>query len=195
MSQPCGAVTGAFDDGLRAVTGRASGRRLGRPTGSMCSTRSFTFRRREPNVRRTHRKRNKARSLRPLTEAIADTDQEKFRLFMIQEEIASDRGNHEWAAVMRDEQRRLLGSEHPLAPQLGPGLDLDQMVATLTDIGDTVATLRAGIAQDAGTSASSEYGSSLAAVECQVAHLRAECARVAAMSAVAAAQAAAETEV
>lgn len=146
-------------------------------------------------MRRPHRRRKEVRSLRPLTEAIADTDQQKLHQFKIQEIVASHHGNYDWAAVMRDERLRLLGSEHRQAPKLGPGLDLDQLVATLTDIENTVATLRAGTAQDAATSASSGYGSSLADVEHQVAHLRAECARVAAMSAAAAAQAAAETEV
>lgn len=151
--------------------------------------------RKEPDVRRSHRRGKEVRGLRPLSEAIADTDQEKLRLLKVQEQVASHHSNYEWAAVLRDEQLRLLGSEHPQAPQLGPGLNLDQVVDTLTDIENTLATLRAGTPQDAARSAGPGHGFSMADVEQKIALLRAESSRVAAMSAAAAAEAAAETEV
>lgn len=139
-------------------------------------------------MRRRRRNSRENRTLRPLLEIVAETDQERLHLMRAQEQVASEQSNYEWAAVMRDEQRGLLGPDDPQAPQLGPGLNLNRLIAALTSIEQTVASLRAETDGPTGTPAT--YSLSLVDVERQVAQLRAEVARVATMSSAAAAQAA-----
>lgn len=146
-------------------------------------------------MRRHRDSGRKHRELRPLLEIVAETDDERLELLRVQEQVASFHSNYEWAARMRDEQRRLLAPDEPGAPEFGPGLDLDGLVAALTDIENAVNTLRVTSAQPADKSATPLNDQSLTEVEHQVAQLRDEIARVASMSATAAAQAAKDIEV
>ena len=84
---------------------------------------------------------------------VSPADQELIYEARREQEAAMDRGNFEWASVMRDKQRVLLGDEHRAAPDLGPGLDLQALTIGLRDIEERVAALRAEVERVAAMSA------------------------------------------
>lgn len=85
--------------------------------------------------------------------SVSEAEQELVYAARREQDLAIDRENFEWAAVMRDRQRVLLGSEHPQAPTSGPGLDLHALAAVLHEIEKRAAALRVEVERVATMSA------------------------------------------